>query len=342
MNSFRNVAAHVPAMAESHPHQLAVVCPAGRDRWSRAAYTHYTFSQLNEACDYFAKELTAVGLRRGMRSALMVSPGLEFFALTFALFKIAAVPVLIDPGMGIRNLGKCLAEAEPEAFIGVPKAHLARSILGWARRSVRLTIAVGRPGLVCGLILDCLPRSVHCQFGATEPFPVAEVATDELAAILFTSGSTGIAKGAVYTHGIFAAQVEALRETFAIEPGEVDLCTFPLFALFAPALGMTSIVPDLDATRPAKVDPEKIFEAVKSFGVTNLFGSPALLNRVGRAARDNQSLQSLPTLRRVVSAGAPVPSAVIERFAQMLAPGLPLFPPHAPTQPFPVPVIPPS
>src|SRR5262245_26592464 len=152
MNSFRNVAAHLPAVAQKYPHQLAVVCPHGRDRWGRAAYTHYTFAQLNEACDYLAKKLSEFGLRRGMRTALMVPPGLEFFALTFALFKLAAVPVLIDPGMGIRNLGKCLAEAEPEAFIGVPKAHLARSILGWARRSVRLTIAVGRPGLVCGLI----------------------------------------------------------------------------------------------------------------------------------------------------------------------------------------------
>ena len=113
------------------------------------------------------------------------------------------------------------------------------------------------------------------------------LAADETAAILFTSGSTGPPKGAVYTHAIFQAQVESFRSLYAIEPGEIDLCTFPLFALFAPALGMTAIVPDMDPTRPARVNPAKIFEAIDDFGVTNLFGSPALLRRLvaGRQGR---------------------------------------------------------
>src|SRR6185436_10958889 len=111
---------------------------------------------------------------------------------------------------------------------------------------------------------------------------LAPTAADEPAAILFTSGSTGVAKGAVYTHGIFAAQVEALRRLYGIEPAEVDLATFPLFALFAPALGMTAVVPDMDPTRPARVHPPNIIAAIEDWGVTNLFGSPALLNAVGR------------------------------------------------------------
>src|SRR6185437_9238228 len=117
--------------------------------------------------------------------------------------------------------------------------------------------------------------------------------------------STGVAKGVVYTHGIFAAQVEMLRRLYCIEPGEIDLPTFPLFGLFGPALGMTSIVPEMDATRPARVDPRKILDAIHFFGVTNLFGSPAVIQRVGRYAADRGI--KLPTLRRVISAGAPVP-----------------------------------
>ena len=100
--------------------------------------------------------------------------------------------------------------------------------------------------------------------------------------VFFTSGSTGPPKGAVYTHGNFSAQVEMLKEVYGIQPGEIDLPTFPLFALFAPALGMTSVLPEMDFTRPGRVDPTVIIEAIESFGVTTMFGSPALLDRVGR------------------------------------------------------------
>src|SRR5438105_10023006 len=89
---------------------------------------------------------------------------------------------------------------------------------------------------------------------------------DDTAAILFTSGSTGPAKGVVYTHGVFAAQVEMLRATYGIEPGEIDLCTFPLFALFGPALGMTCVVPVMDPARPAEIDPRLTVDTLRRFG----------------------------------------------------------------------------
>src|SRR5262249_49944931 len=105
--------------------------------------------------------------------------------------------------------------------------------------------------------------------------------------------------------------------------------------LFGPALGMTAIVPDMDPTRPARVDPERIFEAVTNFGVTNLFGSPALLNRVGRSSATG----GLASVRRVISAGAPVPAAVIERFPRLLPPGTQVYTPYGATETLPVAVI---
>ncbi|MGL6096449.1 MAG: AMP-binding protein, partial [Fimbriiglobus sp.] len=219
MNPPVNVAAHLARMAAAEPERPAIHYP------TRRGYATLTFRELNDQSDRIAFGLDSAGITRGTRTALMVPPSPEFFALTFALFKVAAVPVLIDPGMGVRNLGKCLAEAAPEAFVGVAKAHLARRILRWARRSVRVTVNVGRRRFFC----DRSTRELGDNGMSRGPFPVPPVTADDPAAILFTSGSTGVAKGAEYTHGIFAAQVETLRATYGIEPGEIDFCTFPLF-----------------------------------------------------------------------------------------------------------------
>ena len=325
-----NVAAHLPEMARRQPCTPAIFFPEGRGRRGRVRYTHLTFAQLDAECDALAHGLEAIGIGRATRTALMVPPSPEFFALTFALFKIGAVPVLIDPGLGIRPLGRCLAEAAPEAFIGIPKAHVARLALRWARDSVRLLVTVGRRLGWGGFDYDEVLRRGRL-LGSYEMAPTG---SDEHAALLFTSGSTGPPKGAVYEHGTFTAQVEALRELYGIEPGEIDLPTFPLFGLFAPALGMTSIVPDMDFTRPAHADPVKLFRAIDDWGCTNAFGSPALVDRLARFGAEHGVL--LPTLRRMISAGAPVPARTVETFCAMLAPGVELHTPYGATEALPV------
>jgi acyl-CoA synthetase (AMP-forming)/AMP-acid ligase II len=264
-----------------------------------------------------------------MRTVLMVKPSLEFFALTFALFKAGIVPVMIDPGLGVRQLKTCLAEAEPEAFIGIPAAHLARILLGWGRRTIRHLVTVGTRWCWGGTTL----AQVKALGQGSAPF-LEDTRPDETAAILFTSGSTGIAKAAVYSHRNFVAQVEMIRDTYGIQPGEIDLPTFPLFALFDPALGMTTIVPDMDFTRPARVDPEKIKAAIDDWGVTNVFGSPALLNTVGRHGVEHGV--RWPTVKRVLSAGAPVPAITLERVHQMLTKDAEIFTPYGATEVLPV------
>jgi len=155
-----------------------------------------------------------------------------------------------------------------------------------------------------------------------------------MAAILFTSGSTGKPKGAVYTHGNFLAQVAALKKLYDIRPGEVDLATFPLFALYAPAMGMSSIIPDMDFTRPGSVNPTKIIFALKKYQATTMFGSPALLDRVGRHGVENSI--RLPSLKRVLSAGAPVSPAILERFSKLLNEDVQIYTPYGATEALPV------
>jgi acyl-CoA synthetase (AMP-forming)/AMP-acid ligase II len=338
-----NIAIQLSAMARRQPHNLAVVVPTCRDESGHVRYAYSTYQQLDRDSDEIARGLEAMGIARGTRAVVMVRPGLDFFALVFAVFKAGIVPVLIDPGIGLRNLGQCCREAEPGAFIGIPKAVWARRILGWGRGTVRQVIVVG-PRRVSRSRFAATTLDEVRQAGreALENRPDSALASDplaadELAAILFTSGSTGPPKGVVYTQAIFNAQVEQIRKIFAIEPGEVDLCTFPLFALFAPALGMTAIVPDMDPTRPALADPAKIIGAIEDFAATNLFGSPALLRQLVRG--DAGAPSRLSTVKRVVSAGAPVPSSIIEKMAARLEPPAQVFTTYGATEALPVAAI---
>jgi len=298
-------------------------CPGRNGRYD----VMLTYAELDARSDAIAAGLARRGIVRGTRTVVMVRPTPEFFLVMFALFKAGAVPVLVDPGIDKRALKQCLDEAQPEAFIGIPLAHVARRLLGWAT-SARVRITTGRRALLA----DATLRDVEAD-GAQALPQLADTQPDEIAAILFTSGSTGVPKGVVYRHRHFTAQVELLRSAFGIEPGGVDLPTFPPFALFDPALGLTSIIPDMDPTRPAKADPRKLLRAIERFGVTQLFGSPALVAVLARHG------ETLATVRRVTSAGAPVPADVVGKMRALLPGDAQLWTPYGATECLPVAVI---
>lgn len=329
--AFLNVAAWLPRRAAEQPDALAVAV-ARKGPGGTTIYDELTAAQLEQRSNKIAHGLTRIGITRGVRTVLMVTPGPDFFALTFALLKVGAVPVLVDPGMGVKNLGTCLAEAEPEAFIGIPKAHVARFALGWARKTVKIKVMVGPRLPGGGITLSKL----EAQSPQT-PFEPIEPDAEEMAAVLFTSGSTGVPKGVITPHRVFANQVRLLQVCFGIEPGERDLATFPLFALFGPALGMASVVPIMDASRPAEADPNNLLQAMTDYGCTNMFASPALIDKLGRhCEREGVKLSSL---RRAISAGAPASIPSLERFAPCLTEGAQVFTPYGATESLPVAVL---
>jgi len=323
-----NVSTHLTRMAREQPYKRAVVYPAGRDKCDRVTYAHLTFLQLEHEVDRLAHGLIKAGISRGTRTVLMVRPSIEFFALIFAVFKTGAVPVVVDPGMGIRRMLSCYKSTRPQAFIGIPLAHVVRTLAPKFFKTVSTWITVGRRWFWGGLTLDQIRRPDW------KPFQTADTARDETAAILFTTGSTGPAKGAIYTHGNFDAQLVQIKTHLNMSADEIDLSTFPLFALFYPALGVTAVIPDMDPTRPALVNPDRIIEAVNNHGITNMFASPALLNRVGSYGKKNAV--KLPSLKRVISAGAPVSPANIEQFSTLLGDDAQIHTPYGATEAVPI------
>ena len=324
-----NIAAALPRLAAERPDQPAIRCPGRRSAGAGlAAYdVVLDYATLDARSDAIAAGLARHGIGRGVRTVVMVRPSPEFFLLMFALFKAGAVPVLVDPGIDRAALKQCLDEARADAFIGIGLAHAARLALGWAKSAQRL-VTVGRRWGWGGTTLARIERD-----GAGAGPQLAETGPDEVAAILFTSGSTGVPKGVVYRHRHFVAQIEMMGQAFGIEPGGVDLPTFLPFALFDPALGLTSVIPDMDPTRPAQADPVRLHDAIERFGVSQLFGSPALMRVLADHGRP------LPTLRRVTSAGAPVPPEVVEKIRGLLTEDAQFWTPYGATECLPVAVI---
>lgn len=323
-----NIARRLVQTAAAMPEALAVVVPKGRNEHGCRVYERITFRELDRDSDRIARGLRERGVTPGMRLALMVRPGLDFIRLTFGLFKAGAVAILIDPGMGRRSLLKCLDEAEPEGFVALPIVHSIRRWLGRRYASAKLNVTVGaNSGGDCVSLVELM--------GGDWSGPVlADTLASDPAAIIFTTGSTGPPKGVHYRHGNFDAQVDAIRDRYDIRPGEVNLPGFPLFTLFDAAMGVTTIVPDMDPTRPARVDPPKIIEAIHDWQVTQAFGSPAIWRRIGDYCRAHQL--KLPSLRRVLSAGAPVPPRVLATMLECLPQDAEMHTPYGATEALPV------
>lgn len=310
---------HLHDHAAAAPGRLAVVAPDG---------TTTTYAELEARVARLAGGLAQAGVRPLDRVAVFVRPGRDLVALMFALLRLGAPPVLIDPGMGLDRAMRALAKARPRVFVGVPAAVLASHLWRRTLSDVRLRLVAGR--LPFHLTLD----ELCARDQPLPPGPGHDPAAE--AAVLYTSGSTGPAKGVVYTHGNFAAQLEALRALYGFQPGDVDLACFPLFALYDAALGTTSVFPPVDPSRPGRCDPARVVAAARRHGATYAFGSPAVWARVAPwlAARDER----LEGLRRILVAGAPVEPQLVEQLARV-APQATTTTPYGATEALPVATI---
>jgi acyl-coenzyme A synthetase/AMP-(fatty) acid ligase len=249
--------------------------------------------------------------------ALLAPEPHDFIAAAFACWACGAVAVVVDRGLGLRGLARALRSAEPRWLLGTRKMLGVARVLRWAPGATSLEL-----GSLCG---QGSRLSVVVERLAIDPSAPA--------AVVFTSGATGPAKGVLYDQRRMAAQFAAVRACYGIGPDDRLVAAFAPFALYGPALGIPVAVPDCDITEPASLRAEALADACAAIDATILFAAPAALEGV-LASREELSpagLAALGALRLVLSAGAPVPRATLEAFGR-LAPGATLHTPYGMTE----------
>ena len=327
-----NIASLLRDQSKQRPSKKAVVFPQKSLR-GNYTYRHLTFSELEDLSNFYAFILKKEGLEIGHKVLLFVRPSLDFTALTFALYKIGAVPILIDPGMGKKNLLNSISQVEPIALIAVQEVHLIRQFYPESFKSCKKFISTGTLPLPETQTLHSLKAKWIDDFTNSPLFSIEERQPQDIASILFTSGGTGAPKGVAYTQKIFASQVRMLREMFALTPDEVDLPGFPLFSLLTVAIGMTSCIPDMNPSKPAQANPKKLIQNIQDQKVTFAAGSPAIWERVADYCLKNSIL--LPSIKYLVMFGAPVSNQIHEKFKNILPNGT-TYTPYGATESLPL------
>ena len=304
----------------------AIVEPGGRVT---------SFAALAGLVDRSAAALQDLGVRRGDRVALLIEPGLDLTVVVYACWRLGAVIVVADAGLGLRRLGRALRGSGGDWVVGSRKGLLAARVLRVpGRRLSPSAISTREP-------LAPADRSGSGQaVGAPtghEPPTGDEPPGDGLCAVVFTSGATGPPKGVVYGHGQVQRQVALLRETYGLTDDDRLVAAFAPFALYGPALGIASAVPDMDVTAPATLTASALADAVAALGATAVFASPAALTNVVATAGelDEGRRRVLRGPRMLLSAGAPLPLALLRQIQDIL-PGAEVHTPYGMTEALPV------
>lgn len=292
-----------------------------------------SWAALSRRVAELAAGMAAVGVRRGDRIGLLVEPSADLTSVVYAAWRVGAVVVIADRGLGFTGIRRALRGARLQHLIAGTTGLAAARVMGLPGTRICVTRlgAVARRTLSVDHDLDEL-----AGLGRSSPAP-AEPDPEDDCAVVFTSGATGPAKGVVYRHRQLTAQVDLVRDTYDLGPEDRFVAAFAPFSILGPAMGLGSAVPDIDITAPDGLTSALLADAVISIDARVVFASPAALRRVVATRNESTSAQreALSRVRLLMSAGAPVPVSLLEAVAEVL-PNARLHTPYGMTEAMPV------
>ncbi len=277
--------------ALTHPERPALVDRScGVDRF-------VSYRELARRVAAGAGRLQELGLRRGQVVLVFQPVSLELYEFLLAAFHMGLRVMLADPSAGRKFLSLCCKRLRPDAFFGSWKAQCLRLVVPEMRR-IPLSICCG-----------WFPAAVAWRTDGEELAP-ADTLDAEEALITFTSGSTGVPKAAVRSHGFLLAQHRALSKALEFEEGEVDLITLPVFVLANLASGLTSVLAAMDFSKPGAPDATAISRQCEKFRVTRCAASPTFF--------EGLLVGGLPDFKKLYTGGAPVFPDLLRRLSTAL------------------------
>lgn len=327
-----NITTKIIENARSFPERKAVVLPKNSRGLQLFLHEHVTYEQFLKYSISLSKSLRDLNIKKGDKVLLFVKPAIELPILVFSLFSVGAVPVMIDPGIGRKRLLRAIKEVSPEVIIAEPVVHFLKLVFRSYFKSIKTSICTNNSIFFCNknmTIRRLIRKNLH---GKIKEYSQTEIKPNDTAIITYTSGSTGTPKGVVYTHEMLLRQLDILHKLIP-KSFSVDLSCFPLFALFSLGMGKTSVIPVMDVTKPADVNPQFIVQHIFDNGISMATGSPAIWMRVADYCLENNI--KINSLRGILMFGAPVPNWLHEKLNEVVPNG-DTYTPYGATEALPV------
>jgi len=279
-----------------------------------------TYSELDERVSSTAQILMDRGLlsaRVGDRVALLLGNSVDFVLTYFAVIRAGLVAVPLNPGYTVKELSEILEQCDARLLIvDSATGELGVSSAGDSCTVVFCDEVVSERETLRGLLKQSLRSLVRGKAPSNAVFP--RVVPDDLALLLFTSGSDGAPKGVMLTHENLVSNVKALadlRNPPTVSAEDTVLAVLPLFHVYGLNTVLTlAISAGAGVVLLDRFDAVDSLEVISREHVTTVAGAPAMFLMWSRVPSVREAMRPI---RMLSSGGAPLPPEIFTRFEEL-------------------------